>query len=112
MQDLLSLHCQHYSQNDPRLAPHEITKYLKTLTGWTVNKNLISKIFKFKNYYQTIAFVNAVACIVHEQDHHPEIKITYNTCVIEFTTHSINALSLNDFICAAKINNLDKVTEK
>ena len=111
MHDLLSLSCKHYSNEDTKLTETEITSLLTKTTGWTLSqadKNIITKDFKFKNYHQTIEFINAVAWIVHQQDHHPEITITYNTCHIEFSTHSINGLSLNDFICAAKINTLER----
>ena len=62
--------------------------------------------FKFKNYYHTQAFVNAVAYIAHCEDHHPDITFGYNQCTIELTTHAINGLSDNDFISAAKIDRL------
>ena len=59
---------------------------------------------RFKNYYQTMAFVNAVAWIAHQEDHHPELKVSYNRCVIHYSTHSTGGISENDFICAAKID--------
>lgn len=107
MQILLNQHCQHYSKDTPPLSNQEIKDLLNQVDDWklTSTTQKIEKTFKFENYYQTIAFVNAVAFIIHEQDHHPEINITYNTCSIAFTTHSTGALSLNDFICAALINN-------
>ena len=110
MHDLLSLTCKHYSTEDTKLTETEITNLLTKVTGWILSqadKNIITKDFKFKNYHQTIEFINAVAWIIHNQDHHPQITITYNTCHIEFSTHSIKGLSLNDFICAAKINSLE-----
>lgn len=108
MQDLLQQSCKHYSKEDPQLSVTEIKELLNNISGWEVAKDrpLIYKDFRFKNYYQTIAFVNAVAWVVHQQDHHPEIVVNYNTCHIEFTTHSVNGLSLNDFICAARIDNI------
>lgn len=109
MPDLLSLRCQHYDHKAPQLTDSEINKLLKAIPGWqlTPDKPLIYRQFRFKNYYETIAFINAVAWIVHYQDHHPVIRIEYNRCNIEFTTHSINNLSLNDFICAAQINSIE-----
>lgn len=62
--------------------------------------------FEFKNYWRTTAFVNAVAWIAHTEDHHPDITFTYNSCTIHYWTHSINGLSENDFICAAKVDQL------
>ena len=110
MHDLLSLTCKHYTNEDTKLTEKEITHLLTKVTDWQhsqADSAHITKDFKFKNYHQTIEFINAVAWIVHQQDHHPQITITYNTCHIEFSTHSINGLSLNDFICAAKINTLE-----
>lgn len=62
--------------------------------------------FRFDNYYATMAFVNAVAWIAHQQDHHPELTVGYNRCIVRYVTHSANGISLNDFICAAKIDAL------
>lgn len=62
--------------------------------------------FEFKNYFRTLAFVNAVAYIVINEDHHPDISFGYKTAKIVFWTHTINGLSENDFICAAKIDRL------
>jgi len=64
--------------------------------------------FEFKNYYQTQAFVNAVAWIAHCQDHHPDITFGYKNCSIMFTTHAIGGLSDNDFICAARVDQLQQ----
>ena len=66
----------------------------------------ISRCFQFTDYYHTIAFVNAVAWIAQQQDHHPELHVSYKTCDICYTTHSIDGLSINDFICAARIDHL------
>ena len=66
----------------------------------------ISCKFTFKNYYQTMAFVNSVAWIAHQEDHHPDMEVSYSTCLIHYSTHAIGGLSENDFICAAKINKL------
>ena len=73
---------------------------------WKVStdKDRISRSFKFKNFYETMAFVNVVAMIAHQQDHHPEMQLSYNTCRVEYSTHSVGGLSENDFICAAKID--------
>jgi pterin-4a-carbinolamine dehydratase len=62
--------------------------------------------FPFKNFQETIGFVNAVAWIANTQDHHPELQVGYNRCKITFTTHAAGGLTVNDFICAAKIDAL------
>lgn len=60
--------------------------------------------FKFKDFYRTMSFVNAVAHLANIEDHHPDLEVGYGRCRIEFSTHAIGGLSENDFICAAKID--------
>lgn len=62
--------------------------------------------FDFKNYFRTIAFVNAVAYIAIDEDHHPDISFGYKNATVEYSTHAVGGLSENDFICAAKIDRL------
>lgn len=89
------------------LTENDISSHLKEISPeWQLaedNKS-IHRSFKFNNYYNTMAFVNVVAMVAHQQDHHPEITVTYNTCRVDFSTHSVDGLSLNDFICAAKVD--------
>ncbi len=87
----------------------EAEPFLKSLPDWNVDGTRIEKTFSFKNYYETTAFVNAVAWIAHTEDHHPDIEFGYKTCRVRYSTHSIGGLSENDFICAAKVENLRKV---
>ena len=108
MSELLTAHCQRYSKGTQPLDNKQSSVLLDEISEWVIsddNKS-ISRCFKFKNYYQTIAFVNATAWISHEQDHHPELEVSYNQCHVTFTTHSIGGLSRNDFICAAQFNAL------
>lgn len=104
-QELTMLKCKHA---DTALTTSEVVTYLKAVPGWTEENNRIIKTYKFKNYYETLAFMNAIAYVIHAEDHHPEITLTYNNCLIKFDTHSVNdgrgGLSINDFICAAKID--------
>ena len=79
---------------------------LKQLKGWTVEEGRLVKVFPFANYYQTMAFVNALAWISHREDHHPDLAVGYNKCRVEYSTHAIGGLSENDFICAAKADAL------
>lgn len=97
-------------ENEPALNRSEAQALLNEIPGWTLNDNAteISRSYKFKNYYETIAFVNALAWVVHREDHHPDLEVGYNRCHIRFSTHSVKGLSENDFICAAKINVLRK----
>ena len=80
--------------------------YLAQLDGWTLSDGTIERTYTFKNYYQTMAFVNALAWIAHREDHHPDLEAGYKTCKVRYTTHAIGGLSENDFICAAKIDAL------
>lgn len=66
----------------------------------------IRRDFKFKGFYRTMAFVNAVAWIANAEGHHPDMEVGYNHCLVRFTTHAIGGLSENDFICAAKVDDL------
>ena len=75
---------------------------------WTLDADgsEISRSCRFGNYYQTIAFVNALAWVAHAEDHHPDLEVGYNRCHIRYSTHAIGGLSENDFICAARIDAL------
>ena len=79
---------------------------LKGLKGWILEGGKLVKVYPFTNYYQTMAFVNALAWISHREDHHPDLAVGYNKCSVEYSTHAIGGLSENDFICAAKCDAL------
>jgi 4a-hydroxytetrahydrobiopterin dehydratase len=64
----------------------------------------LTRRWQFKNFYRTMSFVNAVAHLANTEDHHPDLEVGYGYCRIKFTTHAIDGLSENDFICAAKID--------
>lgn len=104
LQDLLNAQC--HPQNGPNLAQATIDAQLTALPDWAFQNNAISRTFHFKNYYETIAFVNALAYLAHAQDHHPDLQVHYNRCVVVFSTHSVGGVSINDFICAAKLDAL------
>ena len=97
-------HCKPCEGGTPSLSSEKITELLKQIEGWDLFDRLIGKVYNFKNYYQTMAFVNAVAWISHREDHHPDMIVSYNKCRVEYSTHAIGGLSENDFICAAKID--------
>ena len=81
---------------------------LPQLGDWQLgaDNRSIFKEFRFKNFYRTMAFVNAMAWIANQTDHHPDFEVGYNRCKVTYTTHSIGGLSINDFICAAKLEKL------
>lgn len=85
----------------------QIDEHLALLPGWQFAAGKIVKTFKFKNYYETMAFANVVAAIAHQTDHHPDLSVHYNRLEIAFNTHDVErglgGISINDFICAARI---------
>ncbi len=83
-------------------------RWLALLPEWQGDERTrgIRKTFAFADYFHTIAFVNAVASIAHREDHHPELEVSYNRVAVHFSTHDVGGLSRNDFICAAKVEDL------
>jgi 4a-hydroxytetrahydrobiopterin dehydratase len=108
MTPLSQQQCLRPDQGLQRLAEDQLPGLLSQLREWNhePERQTIRKSFKFENYYKTIAFVNAIAWIAHDDDHHPDLEVGYNRCTVCFTTHAVNGLSLNDFISAAKIDAL------
>lgn len=92
------------------LTPTEVVSHLATAPGWQLTGDgenvAIEKTYTFANYYETISFVNAVAFIANAQDHHPDLSVHYNRCVVRFNTHDVKGLSATDFECAAQIDAL------
>jgi len=106
MSDLATRHCS--PQHGPALTRPAAETLLKQLAGWTINADAkeIRRTFAFKDYYASMAFVNAVAWIAHREDHHPDMAVGYNKVTVVFSTHSVSGLSENDFISAARIDAL------
>jgi 4a-hydroxytetrahydrobiopterin dehydratase len=103
---LAEKHSHPIKPGTPALAAEKISEYSGALPGWIVKDGTISKTFNFKNYYETMAFVNAIAWVAHHEDHHPDLEVGYNRCKVTYSTHSVGGLSENDFICAAKVERL------
>lgn len=98
--------CRPLPPGSPALTPVQLVPLMKQVPGWTRAGNAISKTWSFDNFHRTMAFVNAVAWIAHREDHHPDMIVGYNRCRVEFSTHSIDGISENDLICAAKVEAL------
>lgn len=96
--------CAPCAPGTPAMAPEQAQALLAEVPGWTLDGASLVRNFTFRNYYQTVAFVNAVAWVAHREDHHPDISFGYKTCRIRYSTHAVGGLSENDFICAARIN--------
>lgn len=80
----------------------EVREQLTVLPDWHFDGSSLSRTYRFRDYYETIAFVTALAYVVHDEDHHPDLRVGFNHCEVRFNTHSVDGISSNDFICAAK----------
>jgi len=111
MTDLIPLaraHCIARRGSEHKLPQARVRELLPEIPGWELveDGHALSKTFKFEDYYRTIAFVNALAFIANREDHHPDLSVHYDRCVVRYSTHDVGGLSENDFICAAKADAL------
>lgn len=111
MSDLVPLaqaHCTPRRGSEHKLSQARIRELLPDVPDWELldGGQAIGKTYTFKNYYRTMAFVNALAFIAHREDHHPDLGVHYDHCVVRYSTHDVGGLSENDFICAAKADAL------
>jgi len=105
MNPLANEHCRPL-EGQPPMSAQEISRHLAAAPGWALAEGAIQKRFDFLDYHRTMAFVNAVAWVAHVEDHHPDLAVSYNRCTVRFNTHSVGGISINDFICAAKVDAL------
>jgi 4a-hydroxytetrahydrobiopterin dehydratase len=105
MTNLLNQRCKALEGGSP-MSPEAIRDHLAQLSGWHLAGGAIEKTFDFRNYHETLGFVNALAWVANTEDHHPELRVFYDRCVVRFDTHSVGGISINDFICAAKADAL------
>lgn len=101
--ELLAGRCRHMTEDDA-LSAEAIAAQLQALPHWRYHSGALHRTYSFGNYYETMAFVNAMAWVIHREDHHPELAVTYNRVSVAFDTHSAKGISMNDFICAAKVD--------
>ena len=106
--DLTEKHCVPCEGGVEAIDRETATKMLADLPGWELSDDgkMISRRFEFRGFFRTMSFINAMAWIVNNENHHPDFSAGYNYCLVGFTTHAIDGLSENDFICAAKVNAL------
>ncbi|TDR72996.1 4a-hydroxytetrahydrobiopterin dehydratase [Paludibacterium purpuratum] len=99
--NLLDQHCTPASaQHLPSAA--DTASLLAQLPGWQIEDRALVKLYRFADYHRTMAFVNALAWVAHQQDHHPDLSVHYDRVRVEWRTHDAGGLTLNDFICAAR----------
>lgn len=106
MSDLTQKHCKPCEGGVPKLTADEIRPLITKTPQWKLNENntTLTRSFSFKDFHETMKFVNKIADISHHENHHPDMKVGYDYCVMEYSTHAIGGLSENDFICAAKVD--------
>jgi len=91
----------------PPLTPAQAAQLLTQVSAaWTLSDeaHALRREFRFRDFYRTMSFVNALAHIANVEDHHPDLEVGYNYCRVTFTTHAVRGLSENDFVCAAKVD--------
>lgn len=98
--------CHRPGPSEKPLEPDSAAKLLKEVPGWNLKGDSLERTFQFRDFRESMDFVNRAAEIANSEDHHPDIHIMYKEVRLVFSTHKINGLSRNDFIMAAKINML------
>ncbi len=109
MSELKHMQCKYDDEGKAPLSLERIEELSSQVSSWTINPTgtEICREFLFKNYYHTMNFVNAIAWIANKEAHHPDMEVNYGRCLVKFTTHdSGNRITINDFICAAKVDDL------
>ena len=108
LEHLRSQSCTPLKGAEHALSVGEVNDLIVVLPGWALSDDgkTISKDFQFKNFYRTMAFVNAIAWFANREDHHPDMEVGYGHCLVRYTTHDVGGLSRNDFVCAAKVEGL------
>jgi 4a-hydroxytetrahydrobiopterin dehydratase len=107
--DLKTAGCTVFEGDESPLTHEEAESLCEQLhPDWaiSVDNRSLSRNFRFRDFYETMKFVDQVAELVHKEDHHPYFEVSYNRCMIRYTTHSLNGLSVNDFICASHVDTL------
>ncbi len=106
--ELADRHCKPCEGGVAPMARSEAEATMSEIAGWELSDDgkSISRRFEFKGFYKCMSFINAMAWIANAENHHPDFSAGYNYCAVTFTTHAIDGLSENDFICAARINAL------
>ncbi len=104
--ELASRHCAPHAGAIDRLTDAEVARLLAALPGWSVENGRIARTWHFANYDETMAFANGVAWLAQRENHHPELVVGYDRCRVAYSTHDVGGLSMNDFVCAAKIEAL------
>ena len=103
---LLSNNCTQIDDQSAVMNLSEVEELRQAVPHWQycANENVLEQTFRFDTYADTITFMNLVANVAEHQNHHPDMLVSYNRCKVTFSTHSVSGVTINDFICAAKID--------
>ncbi len=104
--ELATRACRPLPAGTAPLSGRDLERLLLHATAWAVVDGRLERTLRFPDHYRALAFVNAVAWISHREDHHPELVVGYDRVTVRYDTHSVGGLSDNDFICAAKVDQL------
>jgi len=96
--------CKPHAKGEKGLDAPALKLFMSQLPDWKLVGKEIVRTFGFKDFYETMGFVNAVAFIANREDHHPDLEVGYKTCKVRYSSHDLGGLSENDFICATKID--------
>lgn len=107
---MLNKKCKPCTKDTPTLTNDEIEEFFEEIPEWTLEGNKIVRVFTFKNFKESLSFVNKVAELAEEEDHHPDIEIKWNKVKLVLWTHVIKGLSENDFILAKKIDSINSTS--
>ena len=107
--NLKNLKCAPCSGKTPKIDPEKISNYLSQLNDWSINdeQEMIFKKFKFKNFKKALEFTNLIGNVAESEGHHPDISLGWGYTIVMLHTHAIKGLSINDFVLALKIDELN-----
>ncbi len=108
MTELTSIRCVGCEGGIPAMSKKEVLALMPQIPSWQLSDDVqsITRKYSFTDFYHTMAFVNAIAFVANQENHHPDLEVGYNYCHIKFLTHAVKGLTQNDFICAAKIDKI------
>ncbi len=106
MDNLLQKKCLPCEGGVAPMSHNEVAEMILNFPNWQFINSRLSRKFVFKNHYEAISFVNAVAWISHKENHHPYITVGFKDVLVEYWTHAIGGISENDFICVAKVDEI------
>jgi len=103
LKELAQQHCKPLKGKEHQLTAAGARELIAALPGWELDEGHIQKAYKFADFVHALAFVNALGFIAEQQNHHPDLELGWGRCLVKFSTHDVGGLSMNDFICAAKV---------